>query len=1356
MDQNPTLALTYKDDGNQDGICSQLLRIYGIYAISRFLRIPYVHSPIAHLGYQGLKALENNAPLPGLLGEVNRAFQIPSDIDLPANPVVHEMNDADVDAIERIRNAGSNGRELHLIRILYPFPVTDRNPDVYRFLKQVSPFPYRRSDVFRLAVHVRRGECLAVSQHWMLPNSYYVSCVLRFQDILRKLDIPFVCELYTEVPSKAFVVTPQHHGINGRIAENMVFDPAMSHPEEFDAIPNLEKFINFDPIESIGRMTTADGLIISHSSFSYFPAILNSNRIVVYHPYWRSPMKHWLVADEAGGFSEGRLIERLQAWKRSAAAAAVPVDLDQGMERLLQPFGRQSAKIRSVVAMTEEATSIRLVGDKDEVGPATRVHPNGTAGFTLASLALQARELSGSSPGADLLVSSEHVLNEIMKSPAEEFSFGAAAVLFPGASGGPGYEENWKLRRSLFDRGLICIGAADFAGGRALCFLASDAIRSFNELNVESRGHVTMSTLTAGAGFGNQLWRYVCVKLYALRHGLTPAFPAWQGNQLFGLEDESCENFSFPKIGYPGFADNDRELWDRDDPPINIDLAGYFQEIPECWRRHREFLRNMFQLSPQHAQAIEAWRDAVTDGGRRTLVAVSVRRGDYSKFQFESFPWFRIVPEGWYLDWLRTIWPTLRDPVLFVASDEPEKTTPVFQEFQPLPAAFGQAAEGLPHHVTDFEVLRRADSVAICNSSFPRFAAILAPSSQECFLPSFQTQSFLPYQPWMDPAFWPRFADAWGRTNLGVIPELPARGESAELPAIFFEISDLLVSSLPQTGLTGIQQFQWEILRNVCDVARSKPVQFVVLNQGGGLATIQPRAVLDLFDRMQTGAISKPEFESSVLELRYHAVPCTVRPRDIFLTLGAFWNVSGMTPLLQNLKNRGAIAGVFFHNVTPIAAPEFVEPISSRRFSKGVTGALTFADFILTSSEYTKTFLSNFLGSTKHSVPARVVRLGHRFSLPAPVESRISDGVAGILGTSYVLCAGTIEARSNPAYLFSIWRMMLSSGRPDVPYLVFAGRKGFLIQDFLRQLDACNYLDRRIRVVQDPTAAELDSLYRNCMLTYLPSFFEEWGLQVGESLAHGKICISSTAGGIPEAGGQLVDYVDPYNVRDGLERLSRYLDNPELRGQRELEIAEHFRPRSWRQAAEDLLSEVQILAPRVKPFEGVSAVQLSPGRYVAISSEGTAIDKGDGRQSPELLCVSGWFPPEVSGVRPSRPRAIVRFCTAEPIGSRINVILRLAVSGSDFHLQVYSGCGIEKEISIAEGPNRVAVFDAVVEPGKLVTIHLVTIGSKLDGDRLAGDAYWMLKGILYFASVPVSGGEGGIRTLGRVFDPTTV
>src|SRR5262249_9365848 len=145
--------------------------------------------------------------------------------------------------------------------------------------------------------------------------------------------------------------------------------------------------------------------------------------------------------------------------------------------------------------------------------------------------------------GEDLLISPADRLNQQMPPIEGDFPFRALAVLYPQSTGPLTQDHVWRLRRTLFDRGLVCIGSMRVADGKALCFLASDAIRSVAYLDAESRGHITMSELREGCGFANQLFRYACVKLYALRHSLTPAFSAWDGSRIFGLKDKTCEGF---------------------------------------------------------------------------------------------------------------------------------------------------------------------------------------------------------------------------------------------------------------------------------------------------------------------------------------------------------------------------------------------------------------------------------------------------------------------------------------------------------------------------------------------------------------------------------------------------------------------------------------------------------------------------------------------------------------------------------------------------------------------------------------------------------------------------------------------
>lgn len=350
------------------------------------------------------------------------------------------------------------------------------------------------------------------------------------------------------------------------------------------------------------------------------------------------------------------------------------------------------------------------------------------------------------------LLLTNHQLGLVMPTPAEIFPFSAVVVLSPSAGCNSDRDLHCRLQRALFDHGLLAVGAQRVEDCTAHCFLASELIRSPGHVGGATRGIVTMSSLGSNGRFGNQLFQYAYVKLYALRHGLEPMLPRWAGNQLFGLNDKDYAEQSCRELRFGAFDDSDLLLWQMHDPPADINLSGHFQELPACWERHRPFVRRLFQLVPRYQHGIESWHQHLTHGGKRALVAVHVRRTDYR--YYSTVPWFRLVPEAWYVSWLRQIWPKLPDPVLFVATDEPETVLPAFNEF----ASVAMPAT-LRHHIIDFEILRRADHLAIANSSFSRMAALLAADTQRCVRPSFEARSFVPYQAWLDGGFWRRYSD---------------------------------------------------------------------------------------------------------------------------------------------------------------------------------------------------------------------------------------------------------------------------------------------------------------------------------------------------------------------------------------------------------------------------------------------------------------------------------------------------------------------------------------------------------------------------------------------------------------------
>jgi hypothetical protein len=312
------LVLTYDNTAWTDGVGAQLQRIYGIYAVSRLLGVPYLHSPLAEVGYQGLSALQANAADPDFHRAFNELLDIPSDI-VPSGelPTIRLPNIGLQVANELIARTGrATGGKATLLRLMTPYGIADRFPDCYEVCKQLSPFPpsRRAGEPVRVALHVRSGDLVVVkSSDRLLPNMYYVNVARRVASTLEALKLDFRIELWTEVPTTEFVVGLQHHGINGRLNEPLVARPEMYALDEFDQLPNLVHRLNGRTIDCLRGLATADILVMSRSSFSYVAAILNRNGIIFYHPFWHSPPSSWITTDPDGRFDESRLGTALRA-----------------------------------------------------------------------------------------------------------------------------------------------------------------------------------------------------------------------------------------------------------------------------------------------------------------------------------------------------------------------------------------------------------------------------------------------------------------------------------------------------------------------------------------------------------------------------------------------------------------------------------------------------------------------------------------------------------------------------------------------------------------------------------------------------------------------------------------------------------------------------------------------------------------------------------------------------------------------------------------------------------------------------------------------------------------------------------
>ena len=141
----------------------------------------------------------------------------------------------------------------------------------------------------------------------------------------------------------------------------------------------------------------------------------------------------------------------------------------------------------------------------------------------------------------------------------------------------------------------------------------------------------------------------------------------------------------------------------------------------------------------------------------------------------------------------------------------------------------------------------------------------------------------------------------------------------------------------------------------------------------------------------------------------------------------------------------------------------------------------------------------------------------------------------------------------------------------EVPTLVFAGRIGWLVEDLMHQISNTDHLGGKLVIVEGPSDADLASLYKGCLFTLFPSFYEGWGLPVTESLALGKPCLISNRSSLPEAGGKLARYFDPDNLHDAYEAVRSVLADPADLARWEDRVRREFKPVPWSATVEGLL-----------------------------------------------------------------------------------------------------------------------------------------------------------------------------------------
>lgn len=409
--------------------------------------------------------------------------------------------------------------------------------------------------------------------------------------------------------------------------------------------------------------------------------------------------------------------------------------------------------------------------------------------------------------------------------------------------------------------------------------------------------------------------------------------------------------------------------------------------------------------------------------------------------------------------------------------------------------------------------------------------------------------------------------------------DIPIRLMSTDV--VFIEVDDMLGYLEAHKTLSGIQRVQVGVIQHVIAEENNKNEKHVfVLNPMDSecLWQIRFQDLKQLVDYVTAPQVYHRRLKQLVLTARKNAIAVLPQSGQAYLVLGAFWGYGGVAGRYFHLKRAGVIIGVYIYDLIPITHTEYCDEGLPHEFNLSFGDGLSVFDFILTISEYTAREVRRYIERLGLPMkPIQAVALAHSNNTVVEQKKDVwSANTSFLKDRPFVMMVSTIEARKNHAFLVAAWKQFIDEGL-EPPDLVFVGRFGWRVTSLMELLQTTRYFDGRVHVLHDLSDAELDTLYRACQFTAFPSFVEGWGLPVGESLAHGKPCVASSTSSIPEVGGALVDYIDPFNLRNGLEVLRRMAFDDDYRTSREAAIRSSFRPRSWRDVGAELLLQVDRL-----------------------------------------------------------------------------------------------------------------------------------------------------------------------------------
>lgn len=310
---------------------------------------------------------------------------------------------------------------------------------------------------------------------------------------------------------------------------------------------------------------------------------------------------------------------------------------------------------------------------------------------------------------------------------------------------------------------------------------------------------------------------------------------------------------------------------------------------------------------------------------------------------------------------------------------------------------------------------------------------------------------------------------------------------------------------------------------------------------------------------------------------------------DILISVGLDWDYPYVDEFFDLSVKRKLHLITCCHDFIPVLFPQYCVDEVAAKFKEYFLKMSWGAAAVLCISQQTRRDYFEVcaaLGAPQR----RTCLIRHGDNIPTEI-GQLSDGIRALAETPFIIFVSTIEQRKNHEVLYKAYHILCRRGlAKQLPKLVFVGMPAWGVGDLLKDIELDPLTSGLIVQLHHVSDAELNALYRHALFCVYPSLYEGWGLPVGEALALGKAVIASSEGSLPEVGGDLVMYLDPWHAQAWADAIWGLVQDPSLIREMEQNCRENYRPQTWSdtaQSVKDLIDEMSA--------EGRQSESLLPG-----------------------------------------------------------------------------------------------------------------------------------------------------------------